>query len=184
MVCRACGAPVPPGGAFCPRCAWPIQPPDTSPPPAPIFPVPPPLAEQRVARHLQTLGILWLVYGAYRAITGILAVLFLLGITSHVWLPGWHGWGGIRIFPFLPYTPWLASVAGMIAVLTTVMAVISGFTGFSLIARKSWGRTLATIMGILILIRIPLGTALGIYTLWVLAPAASAAEYEALADRS
>jgi hypothetical protein len=50
--------------------------------------------------------------------------------------------------------------------------------------RKSWGRVLAIVVAILSLIKIPFGTALGIYTLWVLLPSASAIEYEAIADRS
>jgi hypothetical protein len=49
---------------------------------------------------------------------------------------------------------------------------------------KSWGRILAIVIGILALITIPFGTALGIYTLWVLAPSTSGAEYDAIADHS
>jgi len=56
-------------------------------------------------------------------------------------------------------------------------------TGFALLTRQPWGRTLAIVAGILTLIRLPVGTALGIYTLWVLAPAASGAEYEEIAAR-
>ncbi len=37
-------------------------------------------------------------------------------------------------------------------------------------------------LGFLALLRFPLGTALGIYTLWVLLPEASAKEYERLAQ--
>jgi hypothetical protein len=50
--------------------------------------------------------------------------------------------------------------------------------------RKPWGRVLAIIAAILALLKIPFGTALGIYTLWVLAPAASGMEYDAIADQS
>jgi hypothetical protein len=46
--------------------------------------------------------------------------------------------------------------------------------------RQPWGRVLAIIFAILALIHLPLGTALGIYTLWVLAPGASADEYAAI----
>jgi hypothetical protein len=42
----------------------------------------------------------------------------------------------------------------------------------------------AIIAAIFALIKFPLGTALGIYTLWVLAPGASGLEYDAIADRS
>jgi hypothetical protein len=36
------------------------------------------------------------------------------------------------------------------------------------------------VLGVLALIKIPFGTALGIYTLWVLAPRASWAEWETM----
>jgi hypothetical protein len=36
----------------------------------------------------------------------------------------------------------------------------------------------------LALLKFPFGTALGIYTLWVLAPSTSGMEYDAIADRS
>ena len=72
--------------------------------------------------------------------------------------------------------------ASFLAVIVLLGAAASFTVGFSLLRRKPWGRTLAIILGILVLIRIPLGTALGIYTLWVLAPSASGEEYAALAD--
>jgi hypothetical protein len=53
-----------------------------------------------------------------------------------------------------------------------------------LLTRRPWGRTLALVVGILTLLKPLLGTALGIYTLWVLAPTVSGAEYDAIADRT
>ena len=72
----------------------------------------------------------------------------------------------------------------VVATVTVIGAVLAAFVGFSLLQRKPWGRTLAIVVSILALFRFPLGTALGIYTLWVLAPSYSGMEYEALADRS
>jgi hypothetical protein len=43
---------------------------------------------------------------------------------------------------------------------------------------------LAIVAGVLVLFKPVLGTALGIYTLWVLAPSVSAMEYDAIADHS
>jgi hypothetical protein len=44
---------------------------------------------------------------------------------------------------------------------------------------------MAIVMSILSMISVfPFGAGLGIFTLWVLAPAASAMEYEAIADRT
>jgi hypothetical protein len=107
----------------------------------------------------------------------VLAALFLAGISSR-W--AFSAWGPIRVLPFLHYNPWLRSSAPFIAGLTIVGAVASLAVGLSLLQRKPWGRALAMVLGILVLVRIPIGTALGIYTLWVLAPAPSADEYDTL----
>jgi hypothetical protein len=63
-------------------------------------------------------------------------------------------------------------------------AVLALVAGFGLLNRRPWGRVVAIIAGILALIKFPIGTAQGIYTLWVLAPGASGLEYDAIADRS
>ena len=57
-------------------------------------------------------------------------------------------------------------------------------TGYALMTRRTWGRVLAIVVGVLSLIAIPFGTAMGIYTLWVLASGVSGMEYDAIADRS
>jgi len=134
----------------------------------------------RVQRHVQTLGILWCVYGAYRAFAGIIAALFLFGISTGAML---NPWGAHTGFPFMQM-PWMASFGWLIAVLLLCLSALSFAVGFSLMTRKPWGRTLAIVVAILSLIKIPFGTALGIYTLWVLAPAASGAEWDAIADRT
>jgi hypothetical protein len=136
--------------------------------------------EPRVPRHLRTLGILWCVWGAYRAILAVLATLYLMDHSSR-W--AFSPWGPIRVIPFLHYNPWMRTSAPFIAILTILGAVASLATGLSLLQLKRWGRPLAMALGILVLVRIPIGTALGIYTLWVLAPAPSADEYEALSRR-
>jgi hypothetical protein len=51
-------------------------------------------------------------------------------------------------------------------------------TGISLLRRASWARILAIVAAFLALIHPIGGTILGIYTLWVLLPAASGQEYE------
>ena len=53
--------------------------------------------------------------------------------------------------------------------------------GFGLIQREPWARTLVLILAFISLfINIPIGTAIGIYTMWVLLPAESEQEYSAL----
>jgi hypothetical protein len=75
----------------------------------------------------------------------------------------------------------------MLPFIATMIAVSAGLAllvGYSLLTRRPWGRTLAIIVAILSLLKIPFGTAIGIYTLWVLAPADSGAEYDSIADRA
>jgi hypothetical protein len=40
--------------------------------------------------------------------------------------------------------------------------------GYGLLTRKPWARVLAIVVGILNLVNFPVGTAIGLYTLWVL----------------
>jgi hypothetical protein len=79
--------------------------------------------------------------------------------------------------------PWIGSLFPLIALYTALTAALALLVGYSLLTRQPWGRTLAIIVGILILLKPLFGTALGIYTLWVLAPADSGEEYDAISVR-
>lgn len=74
-------------------------------------------------------------------------------------------------------TPFL----GVIGVLVSGLAVAGVIAGWGLIARYPWARMLSIVLACISLIHFPFGTALGIYTLWVLAPASADAEYRSLA---
>ncbi len=193
MVCPKCGGPV--QGAFCSNCGAPVQaappvqagppvygaPPGAyAAPPSPYAVPPPAFYEPRVVRHVQTLGILWCIFGAYRALAGMVVMLFLMGVSTPAFMGG-MGSRGMSFLPFAPVMGGLAAVAGVFILLSSCLAF---FTGYALLARKPWGRTIAIVAAILALIKIFFGTALGIYTLWVLAPTASGMEYDAIADRS
>jgi hypothetical protein len=190
MVCQACGSEV--TGAevrFCPKCgaqiaaqpgqqvAAPVPPPQQYAGYQPNPPYPPMVP--RVQRHLQTLGTLWCVYGVYRVLSGLVGMFFFRAFAGRRF--GW--WGG----PFGNFgthgPPWMGFLP-VIATIAVVAAAVALFTGWSLLNRKPWGRILAIVLAILALLRFPVGTALGIYTLWVLAPGASGMEYDAIADRS
>jgi hypothetical protein len=136
----------------------------------------------RVQRNLQTLGSLWCIYAGYRLLAGLMGVFFLRAFSMHDF-GGRGGWMlGNQMPPIMPL--WMGAMVPVVATATVIGAVLAAFVGFSLLQRKQWGRTLAIVVSILALFRFPLGTALGIYTLWVLAPAYSGMEYEAIADRS
>ena len=119
--------------------------------------------EGRIAGHVRLLGILWLALSALRLIPG----LFLVAL------------GGARLFP--PDVPrFVHAVLPAIGMAFLICAGIGIAAGCGLLARQSWARMLAIIFGAFSLIDIPFGTAIGIYTLWVLLPAESEQEYRSI----
>jgi len=69
--------------------------------------------------------------------------------------------------------------AGIVLALFGVLHLV---LAWGLFEREPWARFLGLALGFLALLRFPLGTALGIYTLWVLLPESSGSEYERLAQ--
>ncbi len=55
-----------------------------------------------------------------------------------------------------------------VGLLMFLLALPGLAAGYGLLKRKSWGRILGVIVGVLSLMNFPLGTAVGVYTLWVL----------------
>jgi hypothetical protein len=174
MICSVCGTPLAQDARFCPKCGAPVafQPPPPGYPgyAAPGYFVP----YTRVARNLQPLGMLWLVYAGFRLISGLFGLMFLHGFFGHQWHSsldfGWTPFGN----------DWMAGLWPMIFLSVLLKVGYAVLTGYALLTRQPWGRILGIIFGILALIHFPLGTALGIYTLWVLAPSASGDEYTAM----
>ena len=206
MVCPNCNASFQAAGSFCPRCGFQLTlqsapgatPPadygpvaQGPPPPAygqPGYPPPgyvppgyaaPPFAPSflRVQRNLQLMSILWFCFAAYRLLSALAVTFFFHAVSRG----GFLG----RTFPFdSGARPFLAALVPFALVTTAALAGLSALVGFAMMQRRPWGRTYAIVLSILSLLKFPLGTALGIYTLWVLAPAASAIEYDTLADRT
>jgi magnesium-transporting ATPase (P-type) len=131
------------------------------------------LRRDRVRQNLQPMGITWCLWGAYRLLIGAAAGFAVHAMAHH---SDWFG-DSVDLFP-----SFLSHFLPIIAVSAVVMSALAFLTGWGLLTAKPWGRTLAIIMAILTLIKIPLGTALGIYTLWVLAPRVSGMEYESLSQ--
>lgn len=177
MECPNCGAYVANDVEFCAKCGAHTRVVDAG-----YVPAPRPLFVSRVQRHVQALGIWWCIYGVYRLLHAVAAMFFLRiflmpGFDDGRW-PGWFQsdrFGGGDFFHAL---------MPVVITIGVGWALLCLFVGYSLITRRSWGRMLAIVIGILSLIRIPFGTAIGIYTLWVLASGPAGMEYEAIADRS
>jgi hypothetical protein len=114
----------------------------------------------RVTKHVRLLGIFWLVLSLFRLIPG----LALMGI--------FHG---TRFIPGVPY--FLHGMLSSIGFVFIIGAVLGLAAGWGLMQREPWARMLAIVLGVVNLFDLPFGTAMGIYTLWVLLPAESEREY-------
>ena len=102
--------------------------------------------------------------------------MMIFGTVFFPFMRGWGGWPmrGWGLDGFLSHGIFSAGVVlAMFGVLHLVLA-------WGLFERESWARTLGLVLGFLALLRFPLGTALGIYTLWVLLPQESGMEYDHL----
>jgi hypothetical protein len=70
----------------------------------------------------------------------------------------------------------LGIVGTSVGMFLAALSVPGIAAGLGLLKRKSWGRFLAMVVGVLGMLNVPLGTLIGIYALWVLMQN-SAAEY-------
>lgn len=131
-------------------------------------------SDGRVAKHLGVVAALWIVIGA---LTLLLACVLL----------------AIGIFPFDRFIPRDAMPEGLLGV-TTLIHVIFLVVGaivfliacahflaaWGLMHHAPWARILTIAFAFLRILEVPYGTALAIYTIWVLMGPASEQEYRAL----
>ena len=150
MFCDRCGTQIQDGQNFCPACGKPLK---------GVSQLP---VQSRIGGHVRLLGILWLAMSALRLIPG-LAVLIIFDSRWSLLPPDAPA--------FLP--PLLHGV-GLALLIGALLGVAAGW---GLLTWQPWARMLAIVFGVLSLLDIPFGTALGIYTLWVLLPARSEEEY-------
>lgn len=190
MFCNHCGTRIESGQRFCQACGAEVigaagpeaasasgsaQPPATGPG------VPRP-AQTRLERHVRLLGAMWLVYSGLRLIGGVAALFVgsvVLGGFARHFRPG---------FPFGPHWEprfgppfFIPALVSGVGVLLLIAAIAGLAAGFGLLNRRSWARPAALILGALSMLSIPIGTALGFYTFWVLLPAGAEQEYRAMA---
>lgn len=156
MYCNSCGSEITAEQAVCPHCG-------KSTTGARVASA----ARMRVAEHVHVLAILWFVDGALLLIPAIIMAV----LASVVTLPlERHGASPIA-FVFAP------GLFMFLAIIFVISAALRFIAGGGLLKLEPWGRIFALVMAFLDLIHIPLGTALGVYTLYVLLPDAAGDEY-------
>jgi len=129
----------------------------------------------RVDQHIHLLGILWLAMSAFNAIGGL--VLLIVGNTlfAHMIEMG---------VPSQVPRGFLTALLTTIGIIVLAKAALGFLAGWGLMQCESWGRILAIVLAFISLFNIPFGTAIGVYTLWILLPAPSQQEYDAIATKA
>lgn len=103
-----------------------------------------------------------IVFGAL-GLLGAVAVLFIFGgIAGIVGISAPHDADAMRAIPIL------GIVGTVIAVFVLLLSLPGLIAGFGLLRLYPWARLLTIVLSALNLLNVPIGTALGIYGLWVL----------------
>jgi hypothetical protein len=161
MFCDQCGAQLQAGQAHCVRCGKAIT--------GPIG-----QARNRVRDHVKLVGILWMAYSALHLMVGVGILLAAKFVVLRM--------GEIPNGPPPEMIVWLRPVISIFGWFILAKAAVGFFAGWGLLQREEWARVFALVVGFIALLNVPIGTALGIYTLWVLLPAQSDEQYKALAQ--
>lgn len=153
MFCDACGNELQAGSNFCNRCGK-----SMSGPPMQMA------TRNKLSEHIRLMGILWPALGALNGLHAI--VLYILANT--IFNPLTH-----------PERPaFLHTLLSVLALLMTLKAFAEFAAGWGLLQREPWARPVAiTLAFVSLFFDVPFGTALGIYTLWVLLPAEAERAY-------
>jgi len=164
MFCDGCGTAVQAGQSYCSKCGKQIVGPVIAGAPLP----------GRVQQHVHLLGILWLAFSAFNAVGGVILLVL-----------------GNALFPHLremkdvpPDVPvgFLTALFTTLGIIVLAKAACGFLAGWGLLQRESWGRIIALVLAFISLFNIPFGTAIGVYTLWVLLPGESQREYEGIVE--
>jgi hypothetical protein len=154
MFCDKCGAGLQGDQSFCSRCGKEVS--------GLIVGYP---QRNRVREHVRLLGIFWLALSALDGLMGVASYV----VANTVFSQGVHPNRPTFLHPLLSF----------IGIVVIVKAFAGFATGWGLLQREPWARTVAVVLAIpSLFFNVPFGTALGIYTLWVLLLAASDEEYE------
>lgn len=158
MFCSSCGAQIQPDFKVCPNCGRAITPSVSV----------PTMPSSRLEHHLRILGTLWVIAGALFLIPGL--ILMTLGSFVRLSIPAAENIGRL-------IAPLVLTVIGASLFVVAAGGII---VGWGLLKHQPWARIVAIVLGIISLLHPPFGTALGIYTLWVLLSDQAGAEYERL----
>ncbi len=110
--------------------------------------------QQEMDKHVTAIGILYIIYFGF----ALLVAALIFSILS-----------GTGLLSGNPDSMKILTLIGSIVAAYVLLVSLPGLiVGIGVLKRQNWARILAIIVGALNLLNIPFGTALGIYTIWVM----------------
>jgi hypothetical protein len=110
--------------------------------------------------HVDFVGVLFIVWGLLTTLVGLSTLALGVGAVA---LIASAGRGGSQVAAGLT-----AAIFTTMAIIAMVWGVAHVVVGVPLRRRRGWARLIALVLGSADLLLLPYGTALGVYTLWVL----------------
>ena len=114
------------------------------------------MESNRMRQHVTVVGALHIGLGALGILTGAFVFALLFGV------------GLLTLAQDEAAFPILTAVGGLIALFLVALSVPGIIGGIGLLRWKPWARFLVLILAVFDLLNIPIGTAVGVYTIWVL----------------
>src|SRR5262245_59439530 len=120
--------------------------------------------------HVKVLAILHIVFGALGVLIGLGLFVVFGGVAGLVQMDN---------DPDAEFVaPMMCAIGGIVLVVILALSIPGIAAGIGLLSFQPWARILTIVLSILGLLNIPLGTALGVYGLWVLFKAEGAQLFE------
>ncbi len=111
--------------------------------------------------HVKVLGVLYLALSAFFLLAAMVLFVTMSGSAAIVGATAEPEDAAIAI-------PILGIAGTALSLFLCVFALPGLAAGYGLLTQKPWGRILGIVLSAISLINIPLGTAVGVYGLWVL----------------
>ncbi len=113
-------------------------------------------------RHVKILAIVHIVGGSLWLMLALVVAVVFGGIAGLI------GFAGINDPDAAVAIPIVTIIGTLVTVMLAVFSVPSIVAGVGLLSCRNWARILTIVLSVLYLMKIPVGTAIGVYGLWVL----------------
>jgi hypothetical protein len=120
--------------------------------------------------HVKVLAIIHIIFGILGILIGVAAFAFFGGIAGLISMDADPD-AAIAV-------PLVGSLGGIVLFVLLIFSAPSIIAGAGLLSFRPWARILMLVISVLDLVNIPVGTALGVYGMWVLLSKDGAALFE------